>query len=295
MKKSISTIFAVWLCLISAFWLVSCGEKELTDEEAYSEVGTAIENVLSDVKELSLTLGGTVEITALEPKETADSAETAESPESAENDETGKYTAEADVKVKLNDDDVVNEAALKVTLTDNKDQALKLELYLKDGYSYSYTNLFGENYSYSENDGEKFDVEDVDKEELKKTLDGLKERLPKPKATKKGDTVTLVWTVNADNAKDYVKAFGYLEGKEVTDEEAAETLKDVDIEKGELTLTIENGRIIGLKVIAKASGEGMRLNAELSAEVLYSGVTISFDNARLEEIKSNANKDASAE
>ncbi len=295
MKKSISTIFAVWLCLISAFWLVCCGEKELTDEEAYSEVGTAIENVLSDVKELSLTLGGTVEITALEPKETADSAETAESHESAENDETGKYTADAYVKVKLNDDDVVNEAALKVTLTDNKEQALKLELYLKDGYSYSYTNLFGENYSYSENDGEKFDVEDVDKEELKKTLDGLKERLPKPKATKKGDTVTLVWTVNVDNAKDYVKAFGYLEGKEVTDEEAAETLKDVDIEKGELTLTIENGRIIGLKVIAKASGEGMRLNAELSAEVLYSGVTISFDNARLEEIKSNANKDASAE
>ena len=138
MKKLLSKISVFALAVITAFAFVSCGgdgtEQEIEKEAAYEGIGAAIESVLTDLNQISITLSGSANVTK---DETAEST-------SEDVVEEGTYTVTAAAAVITDEGRNVQSASLSVYLSNGGEKPLQLELYVKDGYNYAYTNLFGD-------------------------------------------------------------------------------------------------------------------------------------------------------
>lgn len=289
MKRLITKLFVFVLAIITVFTFVSCQGKEIPVEQAYGELETAINKVANEVNQLSISLRGTADISNDTSSETGSSETGSEEMDSIV--ESGRYTATADLKIVTDNDRKITSGSVKVKLTDTNDESLIFETYVKDGYNYTYTNLFMESYSYEEYENEAIELEDDDRENLKKAIKDFKDAVPAPTATQKGKETTLVWTITNENKKEYVKAFYTLTGKTIADEEIENMVSEVNVEKGEITLVINEGYLTSMKVVLKGSGEGVNLNAELTADISYKNVTPAFDETRLAEIRTEATKD----
>ncbi|MBR1866985.1 MAG: hypothetical protein IJ800_00180 [Clostridia bacterium] len=137
----------------------------------------------------------------------------------------------------------------KIVISSDDEKEIVFETYLKDGKTYSFTNLFGESYDYDEESSEpEFDFGEMDETDLRNRFNDLKGRIPAPETAKTGDEFTVTWRINGDNIADYYNAFKkafYAENDDQT--EGNEVPSQVEGESGsspdDETLTQTDGQI----------------------------------------------------
>ena len=290
MNKIFSKLLVVFLTAILVFNVTACGEDKsggmtITTDEAYEAITNAVNKTLTDVKEISVVADGTAEV-KMKNEENGDESESDSEMGMIKN---NTYGLKANVAVKLGENNALDKAKLYAKLTDKgADSSIILEAYVKDGYSYTYTNIFGSSYGYSEMDDETIDLSDIDMEKVGEYIGKAKTELPKPEATKNGEDIRVVWNITNDNIGDYAKAIGKIQGKETQDDEIAEMLKDIRVNKGKITLVIGGDQIknINVELDAVRGEEGVKAN--LTCEISVKNVEIVFDEDRLNEIRNTA-------
>ena len=187
---------------------------------------------------------------------------------------------------------MINGVSLFIDLKAPDDGELKLEMYAKDGYSYAYTNLFGESYTYDEFNSEQFDLSGIKTEDVNEVFTQFKESVPAPTATEKDGALVLVWNITEQNKAEYVKAYYKLSGESAEDSEIEKTVNEITVNKGVITLTIKDKRLSSLEVELDLARGEETAKGNLKATFEFSGVTITYDSARLKEIKDNAESES---
>lgn len=291
MKKLCAKLFVLIMSAVLIFNFSACGKDNqqevptITADEAYNAIANAVNKSVTNLNQIALTVNGTA---IVKTKENNESGEGSDS-ESQTTLKTNTYTAKANVSIILDENRKINKAKANVKLTDTaEDSSLIFEAYVKDGYSYTYTNIFGSNYGYDEMDDDPIEISETDRQNLNEYLSKAKAELPTPTATKNGNEITTVWTVTSENLGDYIKAVYKIKGDEISDDDVSEMIADIRVNNGKLTLVTDGDNIKSLSVELNAQKGEESIIANLSAIISVSGVEITFDTDRLAEIQAAA-------
>lgn len=280
-NKHSGKAIALIMAASSLFMLGACEKKAETvsAEDAYAQLKGALTTAV-ETEELSVSLRGDVTIGT--PGE-ADGETPAEPTES-------KSTIDIVMQVKMDESDKIVSQSAWIKLLDEDKSGLILESYYKDGNSYSYSNFIKESYSYAENaEPGLFDPSDLETEKLAASIDKISGIIPEPKATVSDGEYTLVWTVNNDNLNKYVEAYCRIENENATDAEIAEKTnaltEKVTLGTTSLTVKIKNGLISSASAVFDVSYDGSSYKGNATFTMSVQGVTVSYPEGRLEEIK----------
>lgn len=181
----------------------SAGEAIATDE-AYTQMLSAVTGTLRNFRQISVTANGSVEFKHYE--------EASES-ESGERLITERVSVDAKAEIKANADKEITALSAFIKLLPSEGDGIVLETYIKEGYQYSYMNLFGGGYDYSEVNDAVIDLEESDFTEMGEYLSAIKQAFPEPTATVNNGEYTIVWNVDNDNLGEFVGAvYGLING-----------------------------------------------------------------------------------
>lgn len=288
-------------CMVTGF-AASCNNtaaESVEPDVAYEELAKTVGESLGEVDQISISINGKINGRVYEENKTDDGASTnaaaAEDGSVESTSETRRLVdQQLDVIVKAqvtaDENRKISGASVYINLGDPEKKPLIIEAYIKDGYSYTYTNLFGDSYSYNEAKEENFDLSGVQQEDIEKFMNEYKDRIPEPQATKSGDEYTIRWIIDESNIDKYVALFGGSDDPTGSQGNVA-IPEGVKINESYIEAVLSGGRIVSVKLhIDIANGEET-YKGDLNCEIKYSGVTVEYPEGRLEEIKAEKEKE----